>query len=261
MHGFVGRRRQQQFASFFGTMCLALCACTDGKGVPLMFADGGEAGTSGTGTSSAGHSGMHAIDASVDIDDDEPVLTSECRQKTSMWPASYTADEDKLLDELNKLRANPTTLCPSPFALPDPFAADGPLQCAARLRAREESGYPKSGGSPGYTAAYYFAQRSQDPDVRDREKRAGSTRIDAEITFYNVASVASLLDALAAHRDEIGDFCGLATNPLLPFVGIGRHGNVWVLDLSSGLRSPTRPPTSGSGMGSSGPGNSGTAGR
>jgi hypothetical protein len=177
-----------------------------------------------------------------------------------MWPASAVSEEKKMVDELNALRANQTSLCPLPFAL-EPLLADPALQCAARKRALQASS-PKSGGRPDSSVSYYGDQRSQDQSgARDRAKAAGSSRIDAEIVVYNVSSAAAVIDWLETEPDEAGPFCGAAT-AWFAYAGVARYGAVWVIALGRGLPLSTRPPTSGVGpSGPPGSGNSGTAGR
>jgi hypothetical protein len=258
------RRRQPQIAFVCAVTCLLLCACTDGKGTPLRLADGvdggedSEAGSGGTTTSNAGHSGMRSIDASEDVDD-EPVLNSKCRSKDATWLAANAADERRLLEALNELRADPNGFCP-PFPLLSPELEMNPaLQCAARMRF-DEMGAPRSSGGPPSYSAYLTNQRSQDQTFRDREKKADATRIDAEIAFVNMSasSVDSVVTALESSGDpsKFGSFCYALTQNSL--AGIARSGNVWVVDLGRGSQSSTRPP---SGTGPSGPGNSGTGGR
>jgi hypothetical protein len=258
------RRRQPQSEFLCAATCLLLCACTEGKGTPLRLADGGgedsEAGSGGTTTSTAGHSGARAIDASVDIDD-EPMLNSKCRDLEKSWSAAYTADEKKLVDELNELRADPNGFCATlVFAPPEPLVLDPVLRCAARMRFEYSNGPKSNGGSPTLTPTYFSGQRSQEQmEVRQREKDAEATRIEAEIVFTNMSSAEGLraaLDSASSDPQRAAGFCWAVMQTWK--VGIARSGSVWVADFGRGSPSSTRPPT---GTGPSGPGNSGTGGR
>jgi hypothetical protein len=254
------RRRQPSIGFVCGVTCLLLCACTDGEGTPLRLRDdrgGEEAGSGGTTTSSAGHSGMRSVDTSVTIDDD-PELNSECRGLDGSWPAMYATDEKKLVEELNELRSDPNGLCASPFFTPpEQLVLDPVLRCAARMRFKDSGGPKSNGGPPSFAATYFSGQRSQEQmGVREREKDSESTRIEAEIVFVNMNSAEGLhsaLESAGSDPQKVGSFCYAVMQFWM--VGIARYGSVWVADFGRGQPSSTRS------MGPSGPGNSGTAGR
>jgi hypothetical protein len=243
-----------------GVTCLLLWACTDGEGTPLRLRDGGEeAGSGGTTTSSAGHSGARSVDASVDSGDEQPALNSECRGLENSWPPTYLSEEKKLLAELNELRADPNGFCAALFfPPPEELTLDPVLRCAARMRFQDSGGPKSNSGPPSFTAAYFSGPRSQDAmGVREREREADSTRIDAEIVFVNMNSaddLAAALESSSSDPQKFGSFCYAVMQYWM--VGIARYGSVWVADFGRGQPSSTR-----SGMGPSGPGNSGTAGR
>jgi uncharacterized protein YkwD len=262
MNRFDARRCQQQSPHtliLFWIAC-GLCACTDGVGTPLTLKvdDGGSA----LGSTVAGRSAAR-IDAGA-LDDDEPSLTAECKGVDETWRSSYVADEKRLFDLVNQLRASPGSLCPPPFAAAPPLDWEPALQCSARLRARAEVPPKGPNAGPTFTAVDPRSEsRSQEPGtLRDRSRRAESS-IQAEFLATNVSTPQGIFDALKEDPEAAVNLCYMSTWPYYQALGIARYGNVWVLDFgSTALASsggPQRPPTSGTGT--SGPGNSGAGGR
>jgi hypothetical protein len=267
MKSFESRSHQPQLrgpAFLCGIACLLLCACTDGKGSPIILRDG--AGNT-LDSSVAGRSGR-ADAGPVDNDEDQPQpvasLTSDCKRTDSMWPSGFGADEQKLLARINQLRANPASLCPPPpFGAPTalaPLEWDPRLQCSARLRLLVESEPRGPGSGASYSATYGDNPRMQQNQsaLHDREKRA-DVQIDAEIIFTNVGSVEGVIDTLESNSNYAGSFCFVAVGPFLPMMGAARYMNVWVLDFGSGASDS--PHSSNTGMSGSGSGNSGSGGR
>jgi hypothetical protein len=259
MSFFDSRRPQPQARGttlLCGVACLVLCACTDGKGSPIIAidaVDGAVFGSAVAGTSAQADAGSR--------DDEQPeqpaTQTADCKRTDSMWPTMYASDERKLIDRINQIRANPSTLCPpSPsFGPLQALESDRALQCSARLRLANEQGPRGPGNGPSY-----YATNPRSPDqgmLHDRERTANS-RIDAEVIFSNVNSVDGIIQILKSDPDDAGSFCFIAVNPFLSVVGAARWESVWVLDFSySATTGAPRPP----GMGNAGSGNSGTGGR
>jgi hypothetical protein len=257
----VRRWQQQSHRALFLMGIAQLCACTDGVGTPLVAKPAAsDSGSGALASSVAGHTSSR-IDAGV-TDDDEPQLTSSCRHQDDTWRASYAADEKKLFEQVNQLRANPSSLCPPLFVPTAPLDWDPALQCSARPRAAADDPRKGPNAGPSFLNVDVRNSRSQEPgSVRDRSRQAETT-IGAEFIAFNFSSADGIFEALRQDPEDAVNFCFLAAGAYLPALGIGKSGNVWVLDFGQTAFPSTtnqRPPTSGSGPG--GPGISGTGGR
>jgi hypothetical protein len=194
--------------------------------------------------------------------------TAECEQAERVWPAMYAADEAKLVDQINLARTT-SNLCQR-FVPVAKLEVDPRFECVARLRIQDDDA-PRPSSGRATTFAMFYNPDPRDPKngdpagIGDRGRRAGlnnrDARVLAEIVIQNATSVNGIFDALKADPSALSTFCAVVTNYVFSVVGVGRSGSVWVVDIGfPGSTVPTTHPTN-SGMGLSGPANSGTGGR
>src|SRR5262245_61113930 len=150
MSGVQNRRRRPELLAV--ALCL-MCACTDGVGTVLDFAEDG------------GSSPAAREPDSGDMDftsDETPKVTADCKAIDAKWPQDSLADEKKLVDLLNALRTMPGTGgCqappPSPFTLPSypPLETNAALRCTAQLRFEDMARNQPT--APGYSPGPAFS--------------------------------------------------------------------------------------------------------
>lgn len=211
----------------------ALCmlwACTDGVSRPLglspEYAD-------------AGPDSELAFDddlTSGNDSDSEQSSALTCASLERMWPDDVQAQT--FVEQLNKLRANPTPICgPSTAVLPA-LSVEPELECVSRMRLKTEM--PQRAGLSPQLSTPDPIEGRDGVDLDERGRKAGipRDRFMFEMIVTSAPTAQNVLDAFASNFVRV---CPTVFSSFIRSVGVARVDHTWVITFAIQRKPANRP--------------------